>query len=254
MSDDARHRWVWKPRWWRWLGVESRDGSSYRCTWGEMSTRRSGPSIQLIRRELKWTVHLGLWLIAFYVRLPWRALERSGEDFAGDSWGFTFSDSYLHLNWREKSKLIELPWSWGASVGCWALTVDGSGWYPAPVSRIWRDGVTRLDSGEDDYEPRLDPNAPDSLLFTEPVRYRLSSGEWQERTATVSVHRQEWRMVRWLPFPRRIWQGISVTFSDEVGERTGSWKGGTIGCGYELLPNESPYGCLERMMRERKFK
>jgi hypothetical protein len=60
-------------------------------------------------------------------------------------------------------------------------------------------------------------------------------------------------MFRWLPFPRRIYQGISVEFDGEVGERTGSWKGGTIGCGYELRPNESPYACLERMMRERKF-
>lgn len=32
-----------------------------------------------------------------------------------------------------------------------------------------------------------------------------------------------------------------------------SWKGGTIGCGYALRPNESPYECLKRMEQERKF-
>jgi hypothetical protein len=46
---------------------------------------------------------------------------------------------------------------------------------------------------------------------------------------------------------------IEVGFDDEVGERTGSWKGGTIGCGYDMLPDESAVQCLRRMERERKF-
>jgi hypothetical protein len=44
-----------------------------------------------------------------------------------------------------------------------------------------------------------------------------------------------------------------IEFNDEVGERTGSWKGGTLGCGYNLLPNETPLECLRRMEKERKF-
>jgi len=44
-----------------------------------------------------------------------------------------------------------------------------------------------------------------------------------------------------------------VKFSDEVGERTGSWKGGVIGTGSEMRPGESPEQCLRRMERERKF-
>jgi hypothetical protein len=40
---------------------------------------------------------------------------------------------------------------------------------------------------------------------------------------------------------------------DEVGEEAGSWKGGVLGCGYTLLPNETPLQCLRRMEKERKF-
>ena len=36
--------------------------------------------------------------------------------------------------------------------------------------------------------------------------------------------------------------------SDEVGEETGSWKGGTIGCGYNLKPGETAEECFDRMM------
>jgi hypothetical protein len=46
---------------------------------------------------------------------------------------------------------------------------------------------------------------------------------------------------------------ISIDFDREVGERKGSWKGGTLGCGYELLPNENPLECLRRMEKDRKF-
>ncbi len=31
------------------------------------------------------------------------------------------------------------------------------------------------------------------------------------------------------------------------------WKGGTIGCGYNLLPNEHHLDCLKKMEKERKF-
>jgi hypothetical protein len=39
----------------------------------------------------------------------------------------------------------------------------------------------------------------------------------------------------------------------EAGKRKGSWKGGTLGCGYELKKNETPLECLRRMESEREF-
>lgn len=72
---------------------------------------------------------------------------------------------------------------------------------------------------------------------------------------TIYVHEREWRP-KWLmwtklfAFTRRT---IDIDFSKECGKRKGSWKGGTIGCSYELLPNEEPLDCLKRMEKERKF-
>lgn len=48
-------------------------------------------------------------------------------------------------------------------------------------------------------------------------------------------------------------RSIDVEFNAEVGERTGSWKGGCIGCGYQMNPNETPLQALRRMEAERKF-
>lgn len=87
-----------------------------------------------------------------------------------------------------------------------------------------------------------------------PYRYVLKSGEVQERTATIHIVRMEWR-ARWYPiiWRRKVRTCIDVQFSDEVGEGAGSWKGGCIGCGYDMLPGESAADCLFRMERELKF-
>ena len=87
---------------------------------------------------------------------------------------------------------------------------------------------------------------------THSYTYVLDSGEIQKRFATIRYEEMEWHR-RWLPW-RKIWRGISVKFDNEVGARAGSWKGGTVGCSYEMLPGESPLQCLRRMERERKFR
>ena len=84
-----------------------------------------------------------------------------------------------------------------------------------------------------------------------PYTYVLKSGEVQRRTATIQ-HGQTLWLRPWLPW-RKLADAINVEFSDEVGERTGSWKGGTLGCGYTMRKGETPVECLRRMERERKF-
>lgn len=84
-----------------------------------------------------------------------------------------------------------------------------------------------------------------------PYRYVLARGEVQEREATIKVERRTW--VRWWVPWRMVSTYIDVEFSGEVGERSGSWKGGCIGCSYEMHDGETPVETLRRMERERKF-
>lgn len=87
---------------------------------------------------------------------------------------------------------------------------------------------------------------------THPYRYTLRSGKTQEITATCTVEKRKWHR-KWFPFLVMVKRIIDVKFSGEVGEESGSWKGGCLGCGYEFLPNETVEECLRRMERERKF-
>ena len=91
--------------------------------------------------------------------------------------------------------------------------------------------------------------------FRYPYTYVLRSGTIQHRIATVYVERRAWRplCLRWTGLIEKVSTCIDVQFDDEVGEQAGSWKGGTVRCGYALKPNETPLSCLRRMERERKF-
>lgn len=83
--------------------------------------------------------------------------------------------------------------------------------------------------------------------------YTLKSGEVQKRNATCTIEKRKWHR-KWLPFLTITRQVIDIEFSDEVGEGSGSWKGGTIGCSYDMLQNETIETCLRRMEREREFR
>lgn len=152
-----------------------------------------------------------------------------------ESWGFTYFDRTIHWNWGSTCKIIHMPWdfehikhevmrpdgSWAKFVGCWEHDKEPDGRWQA------------------DY----------------PYRYVLKSGEVQDRIATVYVGRREWRW-RWftaLPWPSKRRQSIDVAFNGEVGERTGSWKGGVIGTGYDMKRGETPEQTLRRMEREHKM-
>lgn len=90
---------------------------------------------------------------------------------------------------------------------------------------------------------------------TYPYVYVLKSKTVQNRLATIKVEEREWRPLwfKWTPIFKKVVRSISVDFNDEVGERTGSWKGGTTGCGYNMIGPELPFQTLKRMEQERKF-
>lgn len=72
----------------------------------------------------------------------------------------------------------------------------------------------------------------------------------------VYVEEREWRQhwLKWTKMFAKVSKTIDVHFSKEVGSRKGSWKGGTVGCGYNMKKGESALECIKRMEVERKFR
>lgn len=224
----GRRGWMLRLRW-----LEVSGGFGFACGLHNWSEHEN------------WSLHLHLLWPNLFLKLP--LPRRQPRDPMLDCWGFSLSrDDWasIHLNWGERARIVHLPWEWSHHHAEQLMT-DGS----------WRN-QRELERGiNDPLGYRRAADHPDAWRAVLPYHYALRSGEIQERMATITVARAEsrWRWLRRLPWPRRRWQGIDVTFSDEVGERSGSWKGGCIGCVYAMRAGETPEQCLRRMEAERKF-
>lgn len=84
-------------------------------------------------------------------------------------------------------------------------------------------------------------------------------------TATCIIEEREWRKgegwFKWLGwfFPAKIRRSLDIKFSEEVGPQKGSYKGGTIGHGINMLPHEDAmlafirYCTVEHERKGRKY-
>lgn len=151
------------------------------------------------------------------IAFPWKWVVPDEYQCSGPQFGFAFFEDGLHLHWGKAKGRPKDP-----------NTIIQMPWG-------WRHKKHEILS-----EPE-----------THDYEYRLNSGVIQQVKATIYKESREWRRP-WLPW-RQYQESIEIEFSDEVGERTGSWKGGCIGCGYDMLPGETPLQALRRMEGERSF-
>lgn len=167
-------------------------------------------------RRRAW-VRLGFGLFTLSFSFPWSRVVPDEYQCSGPTYGFTFFEDGLHLHWGK----------------CKGTRGD-----PMKIVQMpwgWRHREHKILSGPESH----------------PYRYVLRSGEVQERVATIKAESRLW--VRpWIPF-RRLSRSIDIEFDREVGERSGSWKGGVLCCGYEMRRGETPLDTLRRMERERVF-
>lgn len=207
--------------------------------------RVAGPQLQ-VEFPSDWHEHRRAWVrvspglcvIAF--SFPWwgKVVPDDGQ-CSGPTYGFGFHDQML---WLYTGKSTSHKHAW--------VTVPLP-WMYKHVRHTYlnQDGSVHHNAGPHEYD------APPESKATHEYVYVRGNGEVQRRKATVYGEEHEYRLhyAPWLPWPRQRFRSISVTFDDEVGERTGSWKGGCIACGWDWRRGESQENTLRRMERERKF-
>lgn len=220
----------WAPL--RALGFYEVDGRGLRGRWFDVYLRWS-LGVQYSVYHDSAHLALGLIFVQLYIRLPVFITERQGTEDWNASYGFCIFGRSVHLYWRCRFASLAFPWDWEH----------------VRHSYYWPDGVLHHHAGSGEFQP---PAETQELL---PYTYVGDGGEIQQRFATVNGEEREWRWrwFTWLPWPRRISRNINVKFSAEVGEGTGSWKGGCCGCGWDWRRGESLEHALRRMERERRF-
>lgn len=234
-------------------------GWEARFSWAEI-TSSFGLALSLCMFDEHFSLHVHLGWPNMYIKLPFLQRWHRDPDEMMEQWGFSwFCQSMpgdaIHLNWGAKTKIIYMPWAW-EWVRTSLLLADGS-WAHDTKSRRKEDfpNYPLARTEKKPWGTWYKIKDEHAWRETYPYRYVLRSAEVQERQATVTVSEMEWRW-RWftaLPFPRMIRRTIDISFDHEVGEKSGSWKGGVMGCGYELRPQETPREALKRMEWDKKF-
>lgn len=162
----------------------------------------------------------------FNVELPFKS--KLGARFNPPRYGMYLHESTLNFPWGKKNRYINLPFFSYNFDHHITLGKDGT-WFEYDYNK------------KEEYHTECHPYA-----------YTLKSGKTQNRTATCRMDIYQWHR-KWFPFLKKVRKSIDIEFSDEVGERSGSWKGGCIGCSYDMLKGEAIEQCLRRMEQERKF-
>lgn len=218
------------------------------------------------------THHSRRWTFSFspgwgiiFISFPW--LSKKEYDCNDDiNFGFYYNDKTFWLNFYKKTYCFHLPWSWDWTRTSY-LTDFNKRLFNKTELELLESIVNNLDFVKSDWwmsetyktKYRIYPweKKWKDLLHIEnhPYKYKLKNGLVQTRNAEIYIAEREWRWrwFKWLKYPRKIWRAIEINFDGEVGERTGSWKGGTIGCSYEMKPGEEIIDTLKRMEKERIF-
>lgn len=184
-----------------------------------------------------------------YIHLPIRT---GIQDCTSAAWGAVYMEDALmvyhggsgNFEGGPKTKLFYMPWSlqWYRT----STLLTGGPWYHHIYNHktCWP----------------VDRNLPGGYKW-------IADNRWQEHHnfldkydgstvgATISVQEREWRRkwLMWTPLFGLKRKTIEIEFDQEVGRHKGEWKGGTIGCSYEMIGNETPLECLTRMQIEREF-
>ena len=179
-----------------------------------------------------------------YIRLP---IKTGIQDCESAAWGFNYHGNTIwiyiggggNFSGGKKWKTFTMPWEY-TWVRTSLLLSDQKSWeHETPKKR------------ESFYTDKWkDPN----VVFIKTLPY-LDKYDNTSLLATIRVEEREWRrrFLKWTKMFSKTRKTIAIEFSSEVGKRKGSWKGGCVGCSYDILPGETPFECLKRMEKERKF-
>ena len=141
------------------------------------------------------------------------------------------------------------------STKSWSVFLPWTQWRHVRVSLYAPDGAhywSQFGNGKYDELSRQEELCPS-------VRFLFSDYDGEHIEAKAQIQEREWRFgegyFKWLSLFRRpmVRRTLDLEFSKETGPRKGSWKGGTIGHGIEMLPEESVESAFRRYCAQNKM-
>ena len=243
------------PKWMKMLGILRINEESIDFKWGYFAPRVAFKL--LLNRgtyfDQRYAIHFAFGWGEFMVRLPFKTRLKEGCDMPQYGIAIHAATFWLHKGgWYDESigQVQDRNQWWTWDLPFFSYIFDGHWIYSKKAE--WVQMRFKHKDGRPESRMLDEFRKADALNYVYPYTYKLKNGTVQERWATCTIERRKWHR-KWFPFLTKESTVIDIEFSDEVGERSGSWKGGTVGCTYELKPDETVYECLKRMESERNF-
>lgn len=194
-------------------------------------------------------------------------IERMGRDWYWNiiprEYGFSIVDGHLSVEYgrvthdssSEQRWGYFLPWTQWRHVRHSLYGLDGDHFWTEPQTGA----AGKLGGGWEAYRAAKDAC---------PVaRFAFKDFDEQEIIATTRIEEREWRFgtgwFKWLSWFRRpkVRRSLDIEFSDETGPEKGSWKGGTMGTGIDMMHRSETheaafrrYCGLEHRSKYRKYR
>lgn len=150
--------------------------------------------------------------------------------------GGSCQDSNIQRQWG-----CFLPWTQWRHVRHSLYDLSGNHFWTEPQDRSWS---KYSQGGWEKYRAAKEACPTADFL--------IEDHDGEKITATTMIEEREWRFgtgwFKWLSWFRskKIRRSLDINFSSETGPEKGSWKGGTMGTGIDMLPGEGHEAAFRR--------
>lgn len=166
-------------------------------------------------------------------------------------YGFSYSDGFLQINYgicpcdssRDQNWSKHLPWTQWRHVRRSLYDLDGKHFWSELESETENYRRANVLGRRDLWQSRYDIVRSWENMCPK-AKFRFLDHDDEELIATTHIEEREWLFgtgwFKWLSLfrPAKIRRSLCIEFSGETGPEKGSWKGGTMGTGIEMLPGE----------------
>lgn len=196
----------------------------------------------------------------FFVHIPWWKVPEGINRWDDDKYrfGFYLYNDYpkklfhtINIFWCSWSKYISMPWGYE----CHHTIYEGKNgkryieFYDEYRKRNNR--AKRYNAKPTDIKDSYDYYRSNDFSWEAPYEYTTKSGEVQRTIGRYHIEEREWRQ-RWLYWCKLFCHRrrcVDIELMDEMGEKVGTWKGGVMSFGADMLPGEDVHAAYKRIMK-----
>lgn len=173
---------------------------------------------------------------AFYITFPWKHKIKVEAGHDVPTYGIYYSNKAVVICKGKKLKFIYMPYSYD-----WIRT-----------SLLLKNGKWEHETKENRKTFYEEPWLSKQLQFVIPYKHKTANEGDIDLFITCHIKEREWRQkwLKWTKIGAKIKKILDVTFSEEVGKRRGSWKGGVLGTGFIIPIGGTYFDALKDMEKQ----